>query len=318
MRSAGAGASGTNGGILTPWSENHPSFAARCAPPPAVAKEQLVTVTAMVEIARNLLNYRELIAVMAWKQIIVRYKQSYLGLAWAVLKPLTLMLVFTLLNSFVGITSGDIPYPVISFTALLPWVFFQESTSEGVGSIVYNAQLIRKIYFPREIFPLTSVLTKLVEFCINAVVLAALLFYFKVTPAATIVWIPLLVVYIILASLAVALIGAALNVFYRDIGTMLPILLQLMMYASPVIYPMSLVKQKLLVDHMAGDWSAVLYRIYTLNPMAGIIDAFQRAILHGRAPDFDVMWPGMLITALLLPLSYAAFKRAEQYFADIV
>jgi lipopolysaccharide transport system permease protein len=126
------------------------------------------------------------------------------------------------------------------------------------------------------------------------------------------------VIYIILASLAVVLIGAALNVFYRDIGTMLPILLQLMMYASPVIYPMSLVKQKLLVGHAAGEWSEILYRIYTLNPMAGIIDAFQRAVLYGHAPDFDVMWPGMLVTAVLLPLSYAAFKHAEQYFADIV
>ena len=118
----------------------------------------------MIEIAKNVIWYRELIAVIAWKQIIVRYKQSYLGLIWVVLKPLTLMFVFTLLNSFVGITTGDIPYPVISFTALIPWIFFQESTSEGVGSIVNNAQLIRKIYFPREVFPLASVVTKLVEF----------------------------------------------------------------------------------------------------------------------------------------------------------
>src|ERR1700737_2355322 len=132
----------------------------------------------MIQSFKNIYTYRELIAVMAWKQLIVRYKQSYLGLAWAVLKPLTLMLVFTLLNSFVGITSGNIPYPVISFTALLPWIFFQESTSEGVGSIVFNAQLIRKIYFPPEIFPLTSVLTKLVEFVINSFVLACLMVYF--------------------------------------------------------------------------------------------------------------------------------------------
>jgi lipopolysaccharide transport system permease protein len=272
----------------------------------------------MLEIAKNLIWYRELIAVLAWKQIIVRYKQSYLGLTWAILKPLTLMLVFTLLNSFVGITSGDIPYPVISFTALIPWVFFQESTSEGVGSIVNNAQLIRKIYFPREVFPLTGVLTKLVELVINSFVLGCLMLYFGVAPAATVVWIPIIVIYIILASLAVALAGAALNVFYRDIGTMLPILLQLMMYASPVIYPMSLVKQKLLVGHAAGHWSEVLYRLYTLNPMAGIIDAFQRAVLYGQAPDIDVMWPGMLVTAILLPLSYVTFKRAERYFADVV
>src|SRR6266480_3855284 len=214
----------------------------------------------MIQSIKNIYTYRELIAVMAWKQLIVRYKQSYLGLTWAVLKPLTLMLVFTLLNSFVGITSGHPPYPVISFAALIPWIFFQESTSEGVGSIVYNAQLIRKIYFPREVFPITGVITKLVEFVINSLVLGCLMFYFKVAPAATIVWVPAILLYIIRASLAVARFGAALNVFYRDIGTMLPILLQLMMYASPVIYPMSLVKQKLLVGHAAGDWSEFLYR----------------------------------------------------------
>jgi homopolymeric O-antigen transport system permease protein len=116
----------------------------------------------------------------------------------------------------------------------------------------------------------------------------------------------------------VALSGAALNVFYRDVRTMLPILLQLMMYASPVIYPMSLVKNKLVVAHAAGDWSEILYRIYTFNPMAGIIDTFQKLVLYGETPDVDVLWPGMLFTAVLLPLSYATFKRAERYFADVV
>jgi len=272
----------------------------------------------MLAIAKNVFMYRELIAVMAWKQIIVRYKQSYLGLVWAILKPVTLMLVFTLLNSIIGITSGDIPYPLLSYTALIPWIFFQESTSEGVGSIVHNAQLIRKIYFPREIFPLTGVMTKLVEFGINCLVLGCLFAYLKIMPAATAVWVPLLVVYIIFASLAVALAGAALNVFYRDVSTMLPILLQLMMYGSPVIYPMSLVRQKLLIYHVAGHWSDILYRLYTFNPLAGIIDAFQRTVIYGQAPDWDVMWPGLLLTLLALPLSYVAFKRAEMHFADIV
>lgn len=272
----------------------------------------------MIEIAKNLFWYRELIAVLAWKQIVVRYKQSYLGLIWTLLKPLTFMLVFTLLNSFVGISTGDIPYPVLSFTGLVPWVFFQESISEGIGSIVYNAQLIRKIYFPREVFPVTCVITKVVEFGINSFALACLLLYFGIMPSATIAWVPAILLYTILASLAVALAGAALNVFYRDVGTMMPIVLQLMMYASPVIYPMSLVKQKLMVVHAAGRWSEALFRIYTLNPMAGIIDSFQRVVLYRQGPDIDVLWPGMLVTALLLPISYATFKRAERYFADIV
>lgn len=272
----------------------------------------------MTELLRNLFRYHELIAVMAWKQIVVRYKQSYLGLTWAVMKPVTLMGVFTLLNSLVGITSGDIPYPVLTFTALIPWIFFQESISDGVSSVVSNAQLIRKIYFPREVFPLTGVITKLVEFGINTAILAVLMVYFGVTPKATVVWIPLLLLYTIVASMAVALAGAALNVFYRDVGTMLPIVLQVMMYASPVIYPLALVEQKLVVQRAAGAWSDLLFYLYRMNPISGIIDAFQRAILYGKAPDLNVLWPGMLFVALLMPVSYAVFKRAEMYFADVV
>lgn len=272
----------------------------------------------MLQIARTAVAYRELLAVMAWKQIIVRYKQSYLGVVWAVLKPLTLMMVFALLNSFVGINTSSVPYPVLAFTALLPWVFFQESVSEGVSSVVSNGQLIRKIYFPREVFPLAGVVTKLVEFVISAVVLGLLMAYFGVVPSSTMLWVPLLLFYTILASLAAAFMGAALNVFYRDVGTALPILLQLLMYASPVIYPMALVKAKLLEQNVAGTWSSLLYDLYRLNPMAGIIDAFQRTVLFDQAPDFGVMWPGILMTAILLPISFAIFKSAERYFADVV
>jgi lipopolysaccharide transport system permease protein len=272
----------------------------------------------MFQIAKTAVTYRELLAIMAWKQIIVRYKQSYLGLVWAVLKPTLLMLVFTLLNSFVTINHSDIPYPVLSFTALLPWIFFQESLSEGVSSVVSNAQLIRKIYFPREVFPLAGVVTKVVEFVINAAILALMMVIFHVMPTATIVWIPLLLLYTIMASLAVAFLGAAINVFYRDMGTMLPIVLQLMMYASPVIYPMALVKQKLVDDQVAGAWSPLIYDLYRMNPLAGIIDGFQRTILFDQAPDFGVIWPGLIVVLLLLPMGFAIFKRAEQYFADVV
>jgi lipopolysaccharide transport system permease protein len=272
----------------------------------------------VLQIAKTAVAYRELLAIMAWKQIIVRYKQSYLGLVWAILKPMLLMLVFTLLNSFVTINHSDIPYPVLSFTALLPWIFYQESLSEGVSSVVSNAQLIRKIYFPREVFPLAGVVTKMVEFVINAVILALMMAYFHVLPSATIVWVPLLLFYTILASLAVAFTGAALNVFYRDVGTMLPIVLQLMMYASPVIYPMSLVHKKLVDDQVAGAWSPFLYDLYRMNPLAGIIDGFQRTILFNQAPDFEVIWPGLIVTMGLLPLGFAIFKRAEQWFADVV
>ncbi len=272
----------------------------------------------MIQTIRNIFSYRELMAALAWKNIALRYKQAYLGIAWAILKPLMLMLIFTLVKSFVGIDSGNIPYPVLTFAALMPWTLFQEATSDGINSVVGNASLIRKIYFPREIFPFTSVLTKLVELGINFIILAGLMAYYHMVPTAYALWVPVIIAYTILVSLTVSLVGAAMNVYYRDVATALPIALSLLMYASPVIYPLALVKQKLLVHQAAGTWSDFLYRVYTLNPLAGIIDAFQRALLHGQPPDLTALWPGIVLTAIMLPISYALFKRAESYFADVI
>ena len=272
----------------------------------------------MIQIAKNLYGHRELLAVLAWKNITLRYKQAYLGIAWAVIKPLTLMLIFTLVKSFVGIDSGNIPYPILTFAALMPWTFFQESASEGVTSVVGNANLIKKIYFPREIFPLTAVVTKLVELGINFFILAGLMVWYQMMPSIYALWVPLIILYTLLAALTVAFVGAAINVYYRDVGTALPVLLSLLMYASPVIYPLQLVKDKLLVHQAAGEWSHALYTLYTLNPLAGIIDAFQSVVLRNEAPDISAMVPGMILIAILLPLSYAFFKRAESYFADVI
>ena len=267
---------------------------------------------------KELCAYRELIAVLAWKNIAVRYKQAYLGIAWAVLKPITLMLIFTLVKSFVGIESGEVPYPILTFAALMPWTFFQESASEGVNSVVGNTALIKKIYFPREIFPLTSVVTKLVELGINVVILACLMVWYGMAPSVHILWVPVIIGYTVLASLAVAFAGAAINVYYRDVGQALPVLLSLLMYASPVIYPLQLVKDKLVVQQAAGDWSDLLYTLYTLNHLAGIIDAFQSVVLRGQPPDLGAMVPGAMLVAVLLPFSYLYFKRAESYFADVI
>lgn len=272
----------------------------------------------MLRIAKNLYDYRELMLTLAWKNIALRYKQAFLGIAWAIIKPVTLMLIFSLVRAFVGIDSGDIPYPILVFAALMPWTFFQESTSDAVNSVVSNTALVKKIYFPREIFPITSVLTKLVELGINFLILAGLMAWYNMLPTLYILWVPLIIAYTILAALTIAFIGAAINVYYRDVGQALPVLLSLLMYASPVIYPLQLVKDKLLVQQAAGEWSDFLYTLYTLNPLAGIIDAFQSVVLRGVAPDLNAMLPGALFTLLLLPLSYLYFKRAENYFADVI
>jgi lipopolysaccharide transport system permease protein len=272
----------------------------------------------MIAAIRELVSYRELMATLAWKAITVRYKQAYLGLAWAVIKPLTLMSIFVLLRAFVSIDSGGVPYPVLAYAALLPWMLFQESSSDGVNSIVSNTHLIKKIYFPREIFPLTAVLTKLIEFAINFAILLGMMALYGIWPSVYALWVPLLVLYTILVALAIALAGSALNVYYRDVGSAIPILMMVLMYASPVIYPLSVVREKLLVARSAGDWSQTLFFVYTLNPLAGIIDAFQRVLLRGMAPDLAATLPGLLFTVACLPLCYLLFKRAETYFADVV
>lgn len=272
----------------------------------------------MIAAVKNLVEYRELIAALAWKNIAVRYKQAYLGIAWAILKPVLLMLIFSLVKSFVGIDSGNIPYPILTFAALMPWIFFQESASEGVNSVVGNSSLIKKIYFPREIFPLTSVVTKLIELGISFIILAAMMLYYQMAPSIYILWTPVIILYTILVVLSLSMFGAALNVYYRDVATALPVAFSLLMYASPVIYPLSLVRKKLLVEQGAGEWSDFLYTLYTLNPLAGIIDAFQNAVLRGLPPDLSALWPGLIVTLILLPISYLFFKRAESHFADVI
>ncbi|WP_374339067.1 ABC transporter permease [Methyloversatilis sp.] len=267
---------------------------------------------------KNIYAYRELLGVLAWKNIVVRYKQAYFGVAWAIMKPVMMMLIFTLLRSFVDIDSGGIPYPLLAFSALLPWVFFQESTTDGVSSVTNNAHLIKKVYFPREVLPLTAVLTRLLDFVINFVILLLMMAWFGIMPTVHVAWVPLLVLYVILATLGIALVGAAMNCYYRDVSSALPILLTLLMYASPVIYPLTVVRDKFLEKRIAGDWSESLYTLYCANPLAGIIDAFQRTLLRGEAPDFDVMMPGMIVVGVLLIVSYSIFKRAESWFADVI
>ncbi|MGA7799201.1 MAG: ABC transporter permease [Gammaproteobacteria bacterium] len=272
----------------------------------------------MISAIRNLAAYRELILMLAWRNIAVQYKQAYLGIAWAVLKPLMLMLIFTIVRSFVGIDSGNIPYPILTFAALLPWTFFQEAVTGGVVSVVGNSSLVKKIYFPREIFPITASVGKLVELAINFVILAGMMVYYQMAPTIYAFWVPLFILYTVVVVLAVSLAGAALNVYYRDVRSAVPVLLSLLMYVSPVMYPISLVQKKLVVDQAAGSWSDLLYKVYTVNPMTGIIDGFQRALLHGQQPDFAVIWPGLIATAVVLPLSYLYFKRAEGDFADVI
>ncbi len=272
----------------------------------------------MLNIVRNLYTYRELIAALTWKNIVVRYKQAYLGILWAILKPVMLMLVFTLIKSFVGIETSGFPYPLITFTALLPWIFFQETVLEGINSVTTNASLIKKIYFPREVFPLTAMFTKLIELVINLGILAAMMAFYRIVPSIYILWLPLFILYTIIVALTISFFGAAMNVYYRDVAQAIPIALSLLMYGSPVIYPLGLVQKKLLLEQSAGEWSESLYMLYTLNPLVGIIDSVQRILIMATEPDFTALYPGLILTLTILPFSYWFFKKAENWFSDVI
>ncbi len=272
----------------------------------------------MIAAFRSLYQYRELLQVLAWKDITLRYKQSYLGMAWMVLRPLMLVAIFMVVRSFVGIDSGAVPYALLTYCAMVPWVFFQEATSAGVGSVVNHGALVKKIYFPREIFPLAALAAASVQLALGLVILALMMVWFQWAPGWHALWLPLLLGYTMLVVLTVSLFGAAVNVYSRDASQGIPLLLGMAMYLTPVMYPLALVQGALLERQAAGEWSGALYALYVANPMTGVIDGMQNALLRNQPPDWAVLAPGALLVAVLLPLSYLFFKRAENYFADVI
>ena len=272
----------------------------------------------MIAALKNIYDYRELLQVLVWKNITLRYKQSYMGITWLVLRPLMMVAIFMVVRSFVGIDSGNVPYALLTYCAMVPWVFFQEAASEGTGSVVNHASLVKKIYFPREIFPLASLLTATVQLGIGLAILTLMMGWYRWAPTWQALWVPALLLYTMLVVLSISLVGAAMNVYARDMSQGIPLILSMAMYLTPVIYPLDLVRRALLDNQGAGTWSEALYTLYTLNPMTGVIDAMQRTLLKGQPPDWAAMAPGALLVAVLLPLSYLFFKRAEAYFADVI
>ena len=255
---------------------------------------------------RALPDYRDLLYTLSVHRINVRYRQTALGVIWAVLQPVLMMLIFTGVFSVLArMPSEGVPYPLFAYTALLPWTFFSSSLTNASTSLVSHAQLITKVYFPREILPLTYVVAGLFDFAIGALVLAGLMAYYGIAPAAS-TWI-LIPLVLLLAGwiLSVALVLSALQVRWRDVGVAMPLLLQLWLFASPVIYPLSAVPD---------GWRTW----YLLNPMAGIVSSFRDVILRGSPPDPAPLLYAGAVTAVALPLAYIFFKRAESTMADVV
>ena len=256
---------------------------------------------------KELWHSRELIYFFVLRDLKARYKQTIFGWTWALLQPLLTMVVFTMVFSIIArVPTGSIPYPVFNLSGLLLWTFFVTSFRGAANSLTSNGHLVRKVYFPRLVFPLADIFACLVDFIISLPLLVGMLLFFRVTPSLNVMWIPLFVFIAMLTAFGFGLWFAAINVRYRDIGHFLPFLTQVWMYATPVVYPYDLVPQ----------W---LRPFYDLNPMVGVIDGMRWALLGtgGRAPDISLVY-STLGVILITITGLVFFKRMEAEFADVV
>ncbi len=255
---------------------------------------------------RDLWTYRELVFFMIWRDIKVRYKQTLLGAAWAVIQPVLTMLVFNFIFGTVAkVNTEGIPYPIFSYTALLPWGLFTGALNNASRSLTSNTNMITKIYFPRLVLPLSSVLGGLVDFAIAFVILVVMMIYYKVTPTAAIVWLPLFLLLTIVTALGVALWLSAINVQYRDVNYVLPFLTQFWLFLTPVAYSAKVISDK---------WQLV----YSLNPMAGVVNGFRWALLGSNSGPNLNMAISVLISLVILVSGLFYFRSMERTFADTI
>ena len=254
---------------------------------------------------REFWQHRELLYFLVWRDLKARYKQTVLGILWVILQPLLMTLVFTVfLGKLVQVPTGSTPYPLFLYAGLLPWTFFSNAVSSGSYSILANSQMITKVYLPRLIIPAAAVTVRLSDFLVASVVLMVLMLYYGVQITWQIVLLPALVVQLTVLALALSALLASLNVKYRDTGTALPVMLQVWMFASPIVYPRSLVPAR-------WEWA------YQVNPMTGLVDGFRSAFL-GLPINRQALAISWLITTVLFVISLFVFRRLEDDFADIV
>lgn len=256
---------------------------------------------------RDLWLYRELVFFMVWRDIKVRYKQTLLGAAWAILQPvLTMLAMFFLFGKVAKLPTDNVPYPIFSYTALLPWGLFVAALNQGSRSLTSNHNMITKVYFPKLILPLASVVAGLVDFAIASIILVALFIYYKTTPAWSLLWtLPLFLLLAIITALGVALWLSAINVKYRDVNYVLPFLTQFWFFATPVGYSAKAISEK---------WQLV----YSLNPMAGVVNGFRWALLGiGNGPDAG-LWVSVAISIVILITGLFYFRNMEKTFADTI
>ncbi|MHB8277834.1 MAG: ABC transporter permease [Candidatus Humimicrobiaceae bacterium] len=254
---------------------------------------------------RDIWRYRELFYFLSWKDILVRYKQTVIGIAWSVIRPVLTMIVFTIIfGKIAKLPSIDAPYPILVFTALLPWQFFANALQESSNSLIANANMISKIYFPRIIMPISSMIVALVDFAISFVLLAIIMGAYRFAPSWKIIFMPLFLILAVIVSTGAGLLISALNVKYRDFRYIVPFIIQFGLYISPVGFSS---------DTIPGKWRM----IYSLNPMVGVIDGFRWSII-GKGVQFYI--PGFIIsiilTIILFIISIIYFRKTEKTFAD--
>ncbi len=255
---------------------------------------------------RALWQYRELLYFLAWRDVKVRYKQTAIGASWAILKPFLTMIVFTVVFSkFAKVPSDGLPYPIFAYSALLPWTYFAEAVTRSGASLVGDANLISKVYFPRIVVPISAALAPLVDFAVAFVILLGMMAWFGIAPTVGVVALPAFLLLTFATAMAAGFWLSALNVRYRDVGHTIPFLTQCWMYASPVAYPVSLVPER---------WRIV----YGLNPMAGVVEGFRWALLGKQSPDFGVMAISSIVVVVALVSGVVYFRQMERTFADVV
>jgi lipopolysaccharide transport system permease protein len=255
---------------------------------------------------KDLLSYRELFLLLAWRDILVRYKQTIIGVTWSVLRPLLTMIVFTIVfGRLAKMPSEGVAYPILVFAAMLPWQFFSNTVSEGGNSLISNANMISKVYFPRIIIPTTAMIVSLIDFLISILILSALMFWYQHIPTWRVVFLPIFLGLAAITALGITYLISALNVKYRDFRYVLPFIIQLGLYISPVGFSSSVVPEK---------WRL----IYSLNPLVGVIDGFRWAIIG----NVQMYWPGFYLSVglavLLLAIGFGVFRRMEREFADVI
>lgn len=259
--------------------------------------------------ARDLWDYRELLYFLTWRDVKVRYKQTVLGVAWVVMQPLLATIIFTVFLGVLARVPSDrgVAYPVFVYTGLLPWTFFSTAVTSSGTSLVTNSHLITKVYFPRLIVPVAAICARVVDFAVAFLIYVAMAIYYHVPPSANLLMLPVLVALMTLLAVGFGMLTAAVNVRYRDVGVALPVLIQLWMYVSPVLYPSRLVYERV------GHWGW----LYWLNPLVGILDNFRAALLGGEF-NWYALAVSTAATFALLAYTSVLFRRVEKSFADVI